>query len=80
MIRLDDGSEWQAHCVELSIGGMTLHADYVPGEAEQFVVEVGSPEGRVERPPLVVRVEVKRCNLIDEGIYELGLATIDVIA
>ncbi len=78
-IRLDDTSEMEASCVELSVGGMTLHSAYVPGESEEFEVRVESPEGRVSRPPLVVRVIVRRCNAIDDGLYEIGVETVQIV-
>lgn len=79
VIRLDGGSEIQANCVELGIGGMTLHAAYVPGEGEEFEVAVDSPEGRLTRPPLIARVRVRRCNALDAGLYEIGVSTLKVV-
>lgn len=79
LIRLEDGSEWEAECIEISVGGMTLHATYVPGEAEQFEVVIEAPESSVTRPPLVVRVVVKRCVMFSEGVYEMGLETVKVL-
>lgn len=79
VIRLDGGSEIEANCVELGVGGMTLHSTYVPGEGEEFEVAVDSPEGRLTRPPLVVRVLVRRCNAIEEGLYEIGVSTLKVV-
>lgn len=78
-IRLDDTSEMEASCIELSVGGMTLHSAYVPGESEEFEVVVESPEGRVSRPPLVVRVVVRRCNAIEDGLYEIGVETVRIV-
>lgn len=79
VIRLDGGAEIAANCVELGVGGMTLHAAYVPGEGEQFEVVVASPEGRLTLPPLVVKVRVRRCNALEGGRYEIGVATLEVV-
>ena len=77
--RLDRRIPLGSACVELSVGGMTLHSAYVPGESEEFEVRVESPEGRVSRPPLVVRVIVRRCNAIDDGLYEIGVETVQIV-
>lgn len=80
VIRLDGGSEIEANCVELGVGGMTLHAAYVPGDGEEFEVEVDPPEGSLPRPPLIVRVQVRRCNALEEqGLYEIGVLTLKVV-
>jgi hypothetical protein len=78
-IILDGGDVIAAQCVQLSVSGMTLHADYVPGEAEVIEVEVHSPPGAMERPPLVARVEVRRCHQIDAGLYEIGGSIIEIV-
>lgn len=74
------GAPVEAQCVELSVGGMTLRADYVPGEAEIFTVELLSPPGGLERPPLLAQVEVRRCHGVGEGRYEIGVAILRVLA
>lgn len=78
-IRLRTGETIPAECVELSVGGMTLRAAYVPGEAEVLEVAVASPGGALERPPLVTRLEVKRCHALGDGFYEIGGTTVRVI-
>lgn len=78
-ILLDFNDRIQAECIELSVSGMTLRADYVPGEAETLQVEVVSPAGRLERPPLRARVEVRRCHMLEDGRYEIGGAIIEVL-
>jgi hypothetical protein len=75
-IHLPGGDTVPAHCVELSIGGMTLHSSYVPGELEVLEVSVSSPTGAA---PLVARLEVKRCHAVGGGRYEIGGAIVQVI-
>ncbi|MFN3984035.1 MAG: PilZ domain-containing protein [Rhodocyclaceae bacterium] len=79
-IRFEDGSEVEALCVELSVRGMTLQTGYVPGEGEELEVIVDAPAGKVETPPLHVRLAVKRCISIDDGRYELGGEIVKVLA
>jgi hypothetical protein len=71
-ILFDDADPVDAECVELSVGGMTLRSSYVPGESELLTVEVSSPAGGLERPPLVARLRVKRCHMVAPGDYEIG--------
>ncbi len=78
-IVFDGGDSIEAECIELSVGGMTLRADYVPGEAEIIQVEVHAPAGGMERPPLVARVEVRRCHQYEPGIYEIGGAIVEIV-
>lgn len=78
-IRLPHGEVVDAECVELSVGGMTLRAGYVPGESEQVVVEVPAPAGGLSRPPLVVRVRVCRCHMVSRGWYEIGAEIIEIV-
>ncbi|MCZ4304351.1 PilZ domain-containing protein [Zoogloeaceae bacterium G21618-S1] len=68
-----------AHCIELSPGGMTLESDYVPSLSEMLDVLVRQPEGGLERPPLHVRVEVKRCHKAESGKYVLGAQIVQVL-
>ena len=69
-----------AECVELSVGGMTLHSDYVPGEGERMTVEVAGAEAPLMRPPMRVRLEVKRCHRLRDSVYEIGGAIVEVIS
>ncbi|MBT0960916.1 PilZ domain-containing protein [Denitromonas iodatirespirans] len=69
----------EAQCIEISPGGMTLESDYVPSLAELLDVLVRQPEGGVERPPLHVRVEVKRCHKAESGKYVLGVQIVKVL-
>lgn len=78
-IRSKSGETIPAECVELSIGGMTLRAAYVPGESEIIEVAVQSPDERVPRPPLVTRLQVKRCHAVGGGVYEIGGAIVRVV-
>lgn len=64
-------------CVDLSVGGMTLHTMYVPRALEVLVVTVDSPTGA---KALVARVEVKRCHALGDGFYEVGGAIVEVLA
>lgn len=79
-IQLSHGARIPAQCIELSVSGMTLHAAYVPARGEVLEVAVASPEGGVERPPLVAKVEVKRCNALSGGLYEIGGAIVHIVA
>ncbi|TAH41739.1 MAG: PilZ domain-containing protein [Betaproteobacteria bacterium] len=79
LIHHGQGGRIPARCMELGVGGMTLHAAYVPGEGEVLEVAVVAPEGGVERPPLVVRLQVKRCNALGGGLYEIGGAIVRVV-
>jgi hypothetical protein len=78
-IRLEHGECVEAECVELSVGGMTLRAGYVPGESEVVTVEIPAPAGGLERPPLVVRVQVKRCHQVRQGWYEIGAEIVHIV-
>ncbi|MFN4063940.1 PilZ domain-containing protein [Parazoarcus communis] len=78
-ILLTGGRTVAAECIELSISGMTLHAAYVPGEAEVIEVLVAPPSERVERPPLVTRLKVTRCHALGDGRYEIGGAIVRVV-
>jgi hypothetical protein len=75
-IHLPGGETVAAECIELSISGMTLHAAYVPGQAEVLTVAVLSPTGGT---PLVTRLEVKRCHGLGGGRYEIGGAILRVV-
>lgn len=78
-ILLDGGDIIEAECVELSIGGMTLRADFVPGESEVIQVEVPAPAGGLERPPLVVHLQVRRCHEVATRLYEIGGAIVKIV-
>lgn len=68
-----------AECVDISVGGMTLRANYVPGQSEVLVVEVPPPTSGLPRPPLRARVEVKRCHQVGPDLYEIGGAIVQII-
>ncbi|MDT3672021.1 MAG: PilZ domain-containing protein [Aromatoleum sp.] len=78
-IRLRGGEIIAAECIDISVGGMTLRAAYVPAEAEVLEVAVASPGGALARPPLVTRLEVRRCHALGNGLYEIGGATLRVV-
>lgn len=73
------GEAVRGECVDLSVGGMTLRAAYVPSAAEVLEVVVASPQGALSRPPLVARVEVRRCHALGDGVYEIGGAIVEVV-
>ncbi|WP_246034687.1 hypothetical protein [Azoarcus indigens] len=58
---------------------MTIRAAYVPGELEVIEVAVASPGAQLDRPPLVTRLQVKRCHAVGDGIYEIGGAIVRVL-
>lgn len=78
-IHLSHGEVVEAECVELSVGGMTLRAGYVPGESELVTVEVPAPAGGLARPPLVARVRVRRCHQVAQGRYEIGVEIVEIV-
>jgi hypothetical protein len=78
-IRLRGGDTIPAKCVEISVGGMTLHAAYVPGETEIIEVVIKPPGDAASHPPLVTRLEVKRCHSVGNGVYEIGGTTLRVV-
>ncbi|MCL2874853.1 MAG: PilZ domain-containing protein [Betaproteobacteria bacterium] len=79
-IRLPNkGEEVSAQCIELSVSGMTLHANYVPTEGEVVEVVIASPSGKMKRPPLVTQLRVIRCHPLDGGKYEIGGSTVCVV-
>lgn len=70
----------EAECVELSVGGMTLRAGYVPGEGEVLLVEILCPDSGLPRPPLLARVAVRRCHSVEPGLYEIGGAIVEIVS
>lgn len=78
-ILLDCGDRIAAECIELSVSGMTLRAPYVPGQSEVITVEVAPPPSRIERPPLRLRLAVLRCHPLDDGSYEIGGTTVEIV-
>lgn len=76
---LNQPDTFEANCLEISTGGMTLETAYVPRVAEFLDVLVRQPDGGVNRPPLHVRVEVKRCHRADSGKYQLGAQIVQVL-
>lgn len=70
---------FEAACLEISPGGLTLETDYVPRVSEVLDVLVHQPDGGIDRPPLHVRVEVKRCHRTEEGKYQLGAQILQVM-
>jgi len=79
VITPERGQGVSARCMELSIGGMTLHTRYVPGEGEVVTVRVDSPGGKLALPPLHARAQVRRCHSLGQGEYEVGLEILQVL-
>ncbi|MCB1956022.1 MAG: PilZ domain-containing protein [Rhodocyclaceae bacterium] len=69
-----------AKCTDLAVGGLTLLCRYVPREGEQFRVEVASPGGQRRFEPLNARVSVRRCHPLGDGLYELGVEIVEILA
>ncbi|MCL1825173.1 MAG: PilZ domain-containing protein [Betaproteobacteria bacterium] len=79
-IRLNEGEEVSAECIELSVSGMTLRASYVPSEGEVVEVVIASPtDDKMERPPLVTHLRVTRCHALTGGQYEIGGSTVRIV-
>ncbi len=70
---------YEARCLEIGTGGLTLESRYVPRVAEVLDVLVRQPDGGVDRPPLHARVEVKRCHKTESGDYQLGAQILQVL-
>lgn len=75
------GQRLEATCIELSVGGMTLHTRYVPAASEVIEVMVASPGSgsAVLRPPLHAKLRVLRCHPLGDGRYELGGEIVTVL-
>ena len=80
-IALRTGEKVEATCVDISVGGMTLHTTYVPAQKEVLEVAVLSPQVRPAsaRPPLITRLEVLRCNALGDGRFEIGGRIVRVV-
>jgi len=74
-----EGGKIAAECIELSVAGMTLRANYVPAEGEVVEVAVASPNDTVERPPLMTRLRVTRCRSIPDGRNEIGGSIVRIV-
>jgi hypothetical protein len=67
-------------CIELGVGGMTIHSSHVPRMDEVFEVAVLPPEQGGAYMPLHARVQVRRCDGLEEaGVYEMGVEIIEII-
>jgi len=67
-------------CVELSVGGLTLHSPHVPRMDEIFEIVVLPPEPGGSFRPLHARVRVRRCHALPQaGLYEMGVEIVEVI-
>ena len=67
-------------CVELSVGGMTIHSSHIPRMDEIFEIAVLPPEPGGAYQPLHARVQVRRCHgLPQPGLYAMGVEIIEVI-
>lgn len=77
-IRLEDGSEIEARCLDLSIRGLTLESEFVPAQGEILEVFVDAP-GAIDAAPLHVRLEVKRSLDLGDSRYEFGGEIVEVL-
>ncbi|MCB1910735.1 MAG: PilZ domain-containing protein [Zoogloeaceae bacterium] len=68
-----------AICTEVAVGGLTLHAAYVPRSGERVEVLVAAPRGGLALPALRVWATVRRCQRGEAGNYEIGLEIIAVL-
>ena len=67
-------------CVELSVGGLTIHSSHVPRMDEVFEIAVLPPEPGGVYQPLHARVRVRRCvGLAQPGLYAMGVEIVEVI-
>lgn len=80
------GERFEGSCTQISVGGLTLRSNYVPALHEVVAVQVDQPPalpGGAVRP-LRVRLEVRRCEAIDDGAgefrYELGGRIVEVLS
>ncbi len=79
-IRLEDDSEIEARCLELSVRGLTLQSEFVPARGEVLEILVDSPGGSLGTAPLHVRLEVRRSLDLGDGQYEFGGEITEVLA
>jgi hypothetical protein len=70
----------EAVCLDLSVGGLTLRAPYVPRHGQTVEVEVIQPTSLLAMPPLRVRAQVKRCHIHTEDLYDIGLCILEIVA
>jgi hypothetical protein len=79
LLRPRSGAPVMGQCLELSVGGMTVVAGYVPGAEEILEVEIMPPKESVAMPPLRAKAQVKRCHQLGAGRYEIGLVILKVL-
>ncbi|WP_341675650.1 PilZ domain-containing protein [Niveibacterium sp. SC-1] len=69
-----------AICIDLGVGGMTLHTQYVPRPDEIFDVLVKPPQSPLESPMMHARVQVRRCQAIPgSSKFMLGVKIIEIV-
>ena len=67
-------------CTALSVGGMTIQSGHVPRMGEVFEVAVLPPELGGSFMPLHARVQVRRCDGLEEaGRFEMGVEIVEII-
>ncbi len=67
-------------CVELSVGGLTIHSTHIPRMDEVFEIAVLPPEPGGSFLPLHARVRVRRCHALGQaGLYAMGVEIVEVI-
>ncbi|GLR14570.1 hypothetical protein GCM10007907_33600 [Chitinimonas prasina] len=78
---LDIGPSYYGTCTDLSVGGLTIHSNFVPRHDEELEVTVMPPRsGGKPVPPMTARVKVRRCHEIEAGLtYEIGLEIVQIL-
>ncbi|MGE8355643.1 MAG: PilZ domain-containing protein [Microvirgula sp.] len=72
-----DGSI-DALCIDLGSDGLALRSDYVPRAGEHIVIAIQAPDvGGQPSAPLRVKAEVRRCNSVGGGLFEIGFRIIE---
>ncbi len=66
-------------CVELGVGGMTIHSHYIPRMDEEFELML-RPPAHGGFAPMHARVQVKRCHPLDANVFEIGVQILEVLA
>ncbi|WP_179958229.1 PilZ domain-containing protein [Chitinimonas arctica] len=78
---LDLGPSYYGTCIDLSVGGLTVHSDFVPRPGEILEVTVMPPRTNgLPSQPMTARVKVRRCHELEAGLrYEIGLEIVQIL-
>ncbi|MCL2657334.1 MAG: PilZ domain-containing protein [Betaproteobacteria bacterium] len=68
-----------AVCADIGVGGMTLLTRYVPKEGEIFEVLVEPNAQSLNGGTMHARVQVRRSQATEDGLYSLGVEILEVI-